>query len=274
MKEETFGVFREFIEGNLGIKMPPAKMVMLETRLGKRLRALKIPTYEEYCDYVFSPEGYEREVQQLVDVVTTNETDFFRESHHFDYLTGTVLPELVGKRGLSEVNLWSVAASTGQESYTLAMTLEAYMRTARPFKYRILGTDISEKVLEIAHAGIYTEHQAAKIPNEYKKRFCMKSRDPEEKTIRFKPEIREKIMFRKLNLMDKSYAINKKYQVVFCRNVFIYFDRNTQREVLHRIHAHLAPGGYLFMGHSENIGGVDLPLKSVSSAVYHDTRQE
>jgi chemotaxis protein methyltransferase CheR len=274
MNDDTFGIFSEFIEGNLGIKMPPAKKVMLETRLGKRLRALKIPTYEEYCAYVFSPEGFEREVQQLVDVVTTNETDFFRESHHFDYLSGTVLPELVGRRGLGEINLWSVAASTGQEAYTLAMVVESSMRALKPFRYRILGTDISEKVLQIAHAGIYTEHQAGKIPAAYKKQFCLQSRDPEENTIRFKPEIREKIMFRKLNLMDSSYPITKKYQVVFCRNVFIYFDRDTQREVLHRIHAHLAPGGYLFMGHSENIGSVDLPLKSVSSAVYRDTRQE
>lgn len=274
MNDDTFGIFSEFIEGNLGIKMPPAKKIMLETRLGKRLRALKIATYEEYCAYVFSPEGFEREVQQLVDVVTTNETDFFRESHHFDYLAGTVLPELIGRLGLGEINLWSVAASTGQEAYTLAMVTESTMRTLKPFRYRILGTDISEKVLQIAHAGIYTDHQAGKIPTSYKQQFCLKSRDPDENTIRFKPEIREKIMFRKLNLMDSSYPINKKYQVVFCRNVFIYFDRDTQREVLHRIHAHLSPGGYLFMGHSENIGTVDLPLKSVSSAVYHDTRQE
>ncbi len=273
MNDATFGVFKEFIEGNLGIKMPPAKKVMLETRLGKRLRALKIPTYEEYCEYVFSPAGFEREVQQLVDVVTTNETDFFRESHHFDYLSKTVLPELTGQRGLADLNLWSVAASTGQEAYTLAMTLENFMAKASPFRYRILGTDISEKVLEIAHAGIYTEHQAAKIPPECLRRYCMRSRDPEAKTIRFRPEIREKIMFRKLNLMDQAYSINKKYHIVFCRNVFIYFEKNTQREVLHRIHEHLAPGGYLFMGHSENIGAIDLPLKSVSSAVYRDTRE-
>ena len=274
MNDETFLVFRDFIEGNLGIKMPPAKKVMLETRLGKRMRALKISTYEEYCEYVFSKEGFEREVQQLVDVVTTNETDFFRESHHFDYLSEVVLPELIAKQGLTELNLWSVAASTGQESYTLAMVLETFMRTSRPFRYRILGTDISETVLRIAHAGIYTEHQAAKIPMREKREFCLRSKDPEEKTIRFKPEIREKIMFRKLNLMDSSYPINRKYQVIFCRNVFIYFDRQTQHDVLHRIHEHLVPGGYLFMGHSENIGTVDLPLKSVSAAVYRDTRQE
>jgi len=274
MNDKTFLVFREFIEGNLGIKMPPAKKVMLETRLGKRMRALKIPTYEDYCEYVFSKEGFEREVQQLVDVVTTNETDFFRENHHFDYLTQAVLPELIVKKGLSELNLWSVAASTGQESYTLAMVLETFMRTSRPFRYRILGTDISETVLRIAHAGIYTEHQAGKIPMRQKKEFCLRSKDPEEKTIRFKPEIREKIMFRKLNLMDSAYPINRKYQVIFCRNVFIYFDRATQHDVLHRIHEHLAPGGFLFMGHSENIGAVDLPLKSVSAAVYRDTRQE
>jgi chemotaxis protein methyltransferase CheR len=275
MNQETFEQFKVFIETNLGIKIPPSKKVMLESRLAKRLRALKIETYEEYCDYVFSPEGLEGEVQQLIDTVTTNETDFFRESHHYDVLTNQILPEFLLEQNLDELNIWSVAAATGQEAYSLAMVMEEFAKTKnRPFRYRILGTDISEKVLRIAESGIYTERQADKIPLSLKRSYCLRSRDPDQKTIRFKPEIRDKIAFRRLNLMDDSYPIRKKYQIVFCRNVFIYFDRATQKKVLERIYSHMAPGGYLFMGHSENIGNAQLPLRNVASAVYRNIGQE
>jgi chemotaxis protein methyltransferase CheR len=268
MNQETFEEFKKFIETNLGIKIPPSKKIMLESRLGKRLRALKISNYEEYCAYVFSPEGFEREIQQLIDVVTTNETDFFRENHHYEILTKQILPELVVDRKISELNVWSVAASTGQEAYTLSMVMEDFAASRTRFQYKILGTDISETVLRIAQTGIYTDHQAEKIPSPMKMRYCMRSKNSEQKTIRFKPEIREKIMFRKMNLMDEIYPLKKQYHIVFCRNVFIYFDRPTQKKVLERIYSHMAPGAYLFMGHSENIGSVDLPLRSVASAVY------
>jgi chemotaxis protein methyltransferase CheR len=168
-----------------------------------------------------------------------------------------------------------VAASTGQESYTLAMVMEEFARKHKVhFNYRILGTDISETVLRIAEAGIYTEHQAHKIPNELKRLYCLKSRNPSQKTLRFKPSIREKISFRKLNLMESSYPLKKKYHIVFCRNVFIYFDRGTQKQVLERIFSVMSPDGYLFMGHSENISMAQLPLKTVSPAVYTAVKTE
>ena len=269
MTEKTFKTLSEFIEANLGIRMPPSKRIMLEARLSKRVRTLGLPDHDAYCEYVFSDAGFDREVQQLIDAVTTNETDFFREPHHFDLLTNKVLPEFAAGHNTLELNVWSVAASTGKESYTLAMVLEEFARTSRvDIRYRILGTDISEKVLRVAETGIYTERQAAKIPQAYKRLYCLRSRNSEDSTVRIRPELRAKTSFRQLNLMDDSYAIKRQYQIVFCRNVFIYFDRPTQRKVLGRIYSHLAPGGYLFMGHSENIGSSDLALKSVSSAVY------
>ena len=274
MNPETFATFKNFIESNLGIKIPPSKKIMLESRLSKRLRALNMSSYEEYCEYVFSEEGFAREVQQLIDVVTTNETDFFRENKHFEILATQLLPELVIEKQIQDLNVWSVAASTGQESYTLSMVLEEFYSHNPSFRYRILGTDISEKVLRIAETGIYTENQTKKIPIPMKMRYCMKSRNHEAQTIRFKPEIREKIKFGRMNLMDEKYPIKKKYHIIFCRNVFIYFDRTTQKKVLERIYSHMAPGGYLFMGHSENIGNIQLPLSSVASAVYKNTGQE
>lgn len=275
MTEKTFKVFSEFIETNLGIRMPPSKRIMLEARLSKRVRTLGLPDHDAYCEYVFSKEGFDREIQQLIDAVTTNETDFFRESHHFDLLTNKVLPEFAAGNSVLDLNVWSVAASTGQESYTIAMVLEDFARTKGvDLRYRILGTDISEKVLRVAETGIYTERQAAKIPQSFKRLYCLRSRDPEEKTIRIRPELRARTVFRQLNLMDDSYNIKRQYQIVFCRNVFIYFDRPTQRKVLARLYGHLAPGGYLFMGHSENIGSSDLGLKSVASSVYRKTGNE
>lgn len=268
MNDATFSVFRDFIETNLGIRLPPAKKVMLEARLGKRLRVLGFSSYEEYSEYVFGSEGFDREIQQLIDSVTTNETSFFREPAHFGILSERVYPELAASGSL-DINIWSVAASTGQEAYTLAMVTEEYSRVNRvPVSYRILGTDISEKVLQVAHTGIYTEHQAERIPLAYKRLYCRRSRDPHAKTVRISPEIRARTMFRQLNLMDESYPVTRKYAVVFCRNVFIYFDRENQKKVLERIYDHMVPGGYLFMGHSENIAGVALPFKAVASAVY------
>ncbi|HOC28639.1 MAG TPA: CheR family methyltransferase [Treponemataceae bacterium] len=272
MTQESFERFKAFIEPNLGIKIPPSKKVMLEARLAKRIRALKLGSYEEYCDYVFSPEGFDREIQQLIDVVTTNETDFFREAQHYTLLKDSILPELVLHKKISPVNIWSVAASTGQEAYTLAMVFEEFCRAHAPVPYSILGTDISETVLKVATTGIYTEHQAEKIPRDLMRRYCLKSKKAEQKTIRIKPDIRSKIRFRKLNLMEDHYPVGKKYHIIFCRNVFIYFDRPNQRRILAELYSHLSPGGYLFMGHSENIGSTDLPLKSVSAAVYRNTQ--
>lgn len=274
MTDEVFAKFRNFIEPNLGIRMPPAKKILLESRLAKRLRMLHLDSYEAYADYVFGPEGFEREIQQLIDVVTTNETDFFRESRHFDYMRETVLPELLIKRGVQELNVWSVAASTGQEAFTLAMTIEEFLAAHRlSAKYSILATDISEKVLEIGRTGIYTEHQASKIPHDMRRRYCMQSRDPKEKTLRFKPNIRDHIKFRKLNLMDDTYPIKKSYHVIFCRNVFIYFERPIQKAVLDRLAANMDGAGYLFMGHSENLGVLNTGLKSVATAVYRKVSQ-
>lgn len=269
MTSDTFKRFSEYIESTVGIRMPQTKEVMLEARLSKRVRALGFSTHEEYCDYVFSPEGHDREIQQLIDVVTTNETEFFREAKHYSLLSERVLPELVGDARSIDLNLWSVAASTGQEAYTLAIIVEEFSRAQNvKINYRILGTDISEKVLRVAETGVYTERQASKIPSEYKRRYFLKSKNPAEETVRVRPEIRSKVVFRKLNLMDDLYPVTKKYHIVFCRNVFIYFDRETQHKVLARIYSHIIPGGFLFMGHSENIGRSDLPLVSIASAVY------
>ncbi len=268
MNQESFDTLKDFIERKLGIKIPQSKQIMLESRLAKRVRILGLNSYEEYCSFVFGPEGAKGEIQKLIDAVTTNETDFFRESSHYDLLADQILPDLINDQGQREINIWSVAAATGQEAYTLAMVMENFIQSHKGITYRILATDISDTALNIGETGIYTEHQAKKIPSKDKKAFCMQSKDPSLKSIRFKPYIRAKIQFRHLNLMDANFQIKREYHIVFCRNVFIYFEHSTQVKVLKNVYEHLAPGGYLFMGHSENISSARMDLQSIAAATY------
>lgn len=271
LSDRTFQQLSEFISSELGIKMPTAKRTMLQGRLVKRLRLLKMNSFEAYCQYIFSPEGKAGELAQMLDAVTTNKTDFFRDPRHFDILTQTVLPELVSLRGRGfrrKFNLWSAGCSTGAEPYTLAMVLHEFARSCDQFDFRILATDISTRVLAKVREAIYTENEAKPIPLVLKKKYLLRSKNRDQGLVRLVPEIRGKVVFHRLNFMNQDYAITDTMDVVFCRNVIIYFDRATQQQVLSRLCRHLRPGGYLFMGHSETLNGFHLPLRQVITTVY------
>ena len=271
ISDKIFHDLSEFISSELGIKMPAAKRTMLQGRLMKRLRTLKMSSFEAYCQYIFSPAGKAQELVHMLDAVTTNKTDFFREPRHFDILTQTVLPELVSLRGSGgrrKFTLWSAGCSTGAEPYTLAMVLHEFASSCDYFDYVILATDISTKVLAKARDAIYTENEVRPIPLPLKKKYLLRSKKRAQGLVRLVPEIRSKVAFRRLNFMDQDYAIADAMDMVFCRNVIIYFDRPTQQLVLSRLCRHLRPGGYLFMGHSETLNGFHLPLQQVSTTVY------
>lgn len=271
MSGKTFQMFSAFIEENLGIKMPDVKKTMLQTRLLKRMRRLDIDTFEDYADYVFSPEGRERELRNMFDVVTTNKTDFFREAGHFDFLVDEALPDLIRRYGTGvrqPALFWSAGCSTGEEPYTLAMVLSEYSRKVRDFKFSILGTDISTRVLEKAKSAIYDEEDVAPVAMELKKRYLLRSRDRKKRLVRIAPELRAAARFYRLNFMDPSYGIRQRMDVVFCRNVIIYFDKATQKQVLSKILSHLRTGGYLFSGHSETLNDLGLPIAPVKSTIY------
>ena len=268
MTEKDFRLFSKLIEGICGIKMPDIKKHMLESRLRKRLRSLEIHSFREYYDFLTSPEGRRVEMVPMIDAVTTNKTDFFREPAHFAYLTKNVLPELLRTMEGARVRIWSAGCSSGEEPYTLAMVLSDYARDRERFTFSILATDICTSVLETAHRGIYEEDKIAPVPHELRKRYLLRSKDRSRGIIRMAPEIRSLITFRRLNFLDEGYSIRDKMQIIFCRNVLIYFDRPTQEKVINNFCSHLQPGGHLFLGHSETINGLDVPLAQVNSTVY------
>ncbi|MBF0528505.1 MAG: chemotaxis protein CheR [Deltaproteobacteria bacterium] len=272
ISERDFIRLSRFIWDYLGIKMPPDKKAMLKGRIKKRMRALDLATYREYCDYLFSPEGMEDELVHLSSVVTTNKTDFFREPKSFDFLAGNVLPDFVLSKGIGvkrRLNIWSAGCSTGEEPYTMAMVLNQFTQKypGINFNYVILATDISSKVLETAQRAVYDLDRIEPIPMELRHQYLLRSKDPSQKQVRITAPIRAKIVFRRLNLMEE-FNIDYKMDIIFCRNVIIYFDQPTREKLFERFCQQLHPEGYLFLGHSENIIMANLPLTQAAPTIY------
>ena len=252
-----------------GIKLTSEKRTMLEIRLKRRLRNLEFSSYAEYCSYLFAPETRDGELVHLIDAVTTNKTDFFREPDHFEYLTSKALPELDARNGPNRrLLVWSAGCSTGEEPYTLAMVLSEYAQSRSGFQFSILATDISTAVLDKARAGIFKSDVVRPVTLNLRRKYLMHSRDPSSDLVRVVPELRQKIEFRRVNFMDSDYGLSEAPEIIFCRNVIIYFDRATQIRLLGKLVRQLAPGGYFFAGHSESLQNMDLPLASVTTAVY------
>jgi chemotaxis protein methyltransferase CheR len=260
----------ELIYNECGIKMPPAKKTMLVARLQKRLRSLDMKSFGDYIDYLFGPDGIKDELVRMIDLITTNKTDFFREPHHFDYLLQRVLPEWIQKHGASgrRLMLWSAGCSTGEEPYTLAMVLNEFAASCTGFDYQILATDISTRVLEKAEQAVYGEERVDAVPSPLKHKYLLRSKDRRSGKVRVAPGLREKVRFRRLNLMDENFGLREPMDIIFCRNVIIYFDRQTQERLLNKFYAHLRKDGFIFMGHSETLNGLDVPLIMVYPTVY------
>jgi len=271
LRDREFQRFSRFIYDNVGIKMPPVKKTMLEARLQKRLKALGITTFEEYGEFVFSPEGRATELIHLIDVVTTNKTDFFREPGHFDFLVKTVLPSVLLARGdvlRDPVRIWSAGCSTGEEPYTLAMVLSEFAVGRPDFRVAITASDVCTQVLQTAKTAIYPEERTDPIPLNLKKKYLMRSREKAKSLVRIAPKLRSLITFRRINFMDDDLGIAEKMDIIFCRNVVIYFDKPTQQTLMQKFHRQLRPGGYLFIGHSETLSGLEVDFKAVASTVY------
>jgi len=270
LSQEQFQKLSRFIEGELGIKMPPAKRIMLESRLQKRVRALGLLGFDHYLKLVFSDEEKHGELLHMIDAVTTNKTDFFREPDHFDNLLGRILPERYGAGwGVREpFRVWSTASSSGEEPYTIAMILEEFREKHQDFQYQILGTDISTQVLERGRTGIYPEERVLPVPEPLRKKYLLRSKDRTARLVRVKPDLRRRVIFHRLNLMSSDFGVNERFEVIFCRNVIIYFDRFNQAKLLRKLYDYLRPGGLLFLGHSETLAGMELPLQTIAPTIY------
>lgn len=266
MSNSDFSLFSELIQNLCAIRMPIVKKTMLEARLRKRMRVLGMSSFKEYWNYINSPQGGQDELVHMIDVVTTNKTDFFREPAHIEYLYNSVLPKIREKQ--RAVRIWSAGCSTGKEAYTLAMILREYSRNEGELDFSILGTDISTAALEKAVKGIYDKDKEKAIPMIFRKRYLLKSRDKNLNLIRVAPEIRSHVTFERLNFLNEDYGFKIPFDIIFCRNVIIYFNREDQQRILGKICRCLAAGGYLFTGHSETLHGMDLPIKPLAPSVY------
>lgn len=273
LSNRDFQRLGNFIESHYGIKMPPGKKELLEARLRKRLRALQLETFTDYIDYVFSEDGADNELIHMLDAVTTNKTDFFRGPDHFEFLVHRVLPELISVEGAGvarNLMVWSAGCSSGEEPYTLAMVIDEF-KTRVPglqLRYTILGTDLSTQVLSRGVRAVYSEDKVEPVPRTLIHKYFMRSKDRTKRIMRIVPELRRHVRFRRLNLLEEDFGMREPVDIVFYRNVMIYFERPTQKAILNKIISCIRPGGYLFIGHSETLSGLGLPLYQVAPTVY------
>lgn len=275
LSDRDFHRLADFIQSYSGIKMPPTKKSMVEGRLKKRVHAVGLRSLSEYCEYLFVQGGIEAESVNLIDAVSTNKTDFFREQDHFNFLVEQAVPDLLASGMVnrsSPLKVWSAAASIGAEAYTIAMVMSEAARGHPGLRTQIVASDICTEVLETAIEGIYPTGMMAPVPEAMRRRYVMRGRGAMQGKTRIVPELRSMVTFKRVNLMEHPYPVERDMHVIFCRNILIYFDRDAQSAVLAGLCAHLRPGGYLFLGHSETMAGFDLPLHPVSATVFQRER--
>lgn len=254
------------ITSELGIKMPDEKLTMLHGRMQRRLNQLGMRSLVEYEARLRDPAHGHAEQIQLFDLATTNKTDFFREPQHFAFLTDKALPALAPRGERWNCRVWCAGCSTGQEVYTLAMVLDDYARTHPGFSFDLLATDISTRVLREAAAATYPAALTHPVSAAFRQRYLLRGKGERAGQVRIVPELRKKVRFQRLNFMDKQYPVGE-VDIVFFRNVLIYFDRPTQKAVLERQARLIRPGGFLFIGHTESAAGLGLSLVNETSSV-------
>ncbi len=261
---DEFQRFRMLIYDESGISLSEQKKSLLASRLSKRLRDLDLATFSEYYATV-TQDPTQEEFTRLLDLISTNKTDFFREPKHFDFLREQILLELeTAKR----IRIWSSACSTGEEPYTIAMTLYEGVANPDRWDFKILASDLSTRVLAKAASGTYDEDRFRDVPPDFMKRHFLRGRGEQTGVFKVKPHLADIIKFQRLNLMDDRFPIKTPLDLIFCRNVMIYFDRPTQETLVNKFHRYLKPGGYLFIGHSESLQWVTHPFEAVAPTIY------
>ena len=268
LSDDLFNKFSELVYEKTGIFLKPEKKELLNARLGKRLRATGIDSFKEYYAYVINDRSG-GELVHLIDCVSTNFTSFFRENSHFEILKATVLPTFVreGRGKNKEILLWSSASSSGEEPYTMAMVVADFISQHPEMRYRIMATDISTRVLAQAKAGVYAEERIVKVPVPFLKKYFQKGVGSSEGYVKVKEDLRRMVHFDRFNLMG-DFPWCEAIDVIFCRNVMIYFNRETQQELVHKFYQALTPGGYLFIGHSESISGLKHDFTQIDATAY------
>lgn len=265
LSDRDFEGICRLVRKSCGIHLSADKRSLIEARLTRRLRARSLDSFHDYCKYLFRTPD-EEELTNFINCITTNKTDFFREPRHFELLTNTVIPALSPLR--KPLLVWSAACSSGEEPYTIAIILSEYQQTHPDFSFRIFGSDISTDALKQATRGVYSAEIAEPIPIHLRRKYLLRSRNRHDDRVRINPELRSLVNFERLNFMDDDYGLDQKAHVIFCRNALIYFDRRTQTNIVGKLLRYLVPGGYLFIGHSENLNSMKLPLEKIAPAMY------
>ena len=271
LNDKDFELFRKLIFKHSGISLNTTKKNLVRSRLGKRLRTCGISTFRDYYKHVTcDSNGSREELVLMIDAIATNKTSFFREKNHFEFLKKTVIPELLEKKRGSDlrIRVWSAACSSGQEPYTLSMTLSDAIQNLNSFNVKILATDISTKVLKTASAGVYDKEDVEDIPIPLLKTYFQQGKRGMEEYFTVKKSLREMVAFRRLNLMIPQYPFKGLFDFIFCRNVMIYFEKATQEDLIGKFYRYLQSGGYLFLGHAESLAGVKSRFSYIQPSVY------
>lgn len=259
ISDKEFEGIRHLVMKRAGINLTPVKKNLVISRLSRRLRNLGIPDFSAYLRYLEGLAPNDNEFEELINRISTNKTDFFREPVHFEFLKSTVLP---GRRSL---DIWSAACSSGEEPYSLALTL---LDWKEPLTFSLTASDISTKVLGEAEAGIYDIEKISPVPLEQKRRYFLKGVGSQEGLVSVKPEVRARIHFRQINLMDHTWPHSRPFDVIFLRNVLIYFDKPTKTALLERIAKVIRPGGYLIVGLSDSLIGLSERFDALGHSIH------
>lgn len=273
LSEQAYEYLAALVYERSRIRLGFDKQSLVSGRLGQRLRTLGLNSYEDYCDLLRSAGG-EDEIGELIDLISTNHTHFFREPAHFDVLQRHVLPELMGRMGVMPrpLRVWSAAASSGEEVYSLAIALAEFARARSACTWQIDASDISRRMLDRCRRGIYAAERVELPSADLLPRYFQRGHGEREGYYRVKPELRRTVAVHHINLFQPMYPLARGHDVIFCRNVMIYFDAPSRELLVQRLTEHLAPGGYLFVGHSESLIGLRHSLKAVWPSVYCRTR--
>ncbi|HEY3383257.1 MAG TPA: CheR family methyltransferase [Vicinamibacterales bacterium] len=269
--DEEFQAFQELIYRVVGISLGPSKVQLVASRLAKRLRHLGMETYADYYHYLTTEDPGGDELTEMVNCITTNKTSFFREGHHFEFLGGPFLTDLVKASTLGRprrLDVWSAGCSTGEEPFSIAMTLRDALHGRLGWDAKVLATDVDTDVLQRADEARYSADAMADLPEDMRRRYFLRGVGSCAGSVQLRPEVREMVVVRQVNLADRAWQVRGPFDAIFCRNVLIYFDRPTQQRVVSRFAELLRPGGYLFLGHSENLFGICPAFETVGQTTY------
>jgi chemotaxis protein methyltransferase CheR len=271
ISDREFSLFQKLIEEQAGIFLSPVKKALLEARLSRRIRELGLASFSAYYACLFEDQSG-HELVDMLDRITTNETQFFRESRQFDFLSQLVVHDWTAQADAGfrqrQIRAWSAGCSTGEEPYSLAMTLWKHLPPSAGWEIEILATDISTRVLDRARQGIWPIEKAKDIPVEHLKRFMLKGTGKQERNMKAGPEIRSMIRFERLNLNDDVYPVTSLFDLILCRNVLIYFDPERRARIVDRLLERLAPAGFLFVGHAERLNGLTNKVLTILPTIY------